>query len=53
MVDRQFTEVDIRRMLHVATSFRRDLEDGRWVVVTRHGRAHWEVIVEPDVEAQI
>ena len=53
MVDRRFTEVDIRRMLHVATRIRRDIEPGRWVVVTRHRRTRWEVIVEPDADVQI
>ena len=53
MGDRRFTEVDVRRMLHVATRLRRDIEPGRWVVVTRHRRARWEVIVEPDADAQM
>ena len=52
MVDRRFTEVEVRRMLHVATRLRRDIEPGRWVAVTRH-RAKWEVIVEPDRDAQM
>jgi len=51
--DRRFTEVDVRRMLHVATRLRRDIEPGRWVAVTRHHRARWEVIVEPDADAQM
>ncbi len=53
MGDRRFTEVDVRRMLHVATRLRRDIEPGRWVAVTRHRRARWEVIVEPDADAQL
>jgi len=53
MVDRRFTEVDVRRMLHVAIRLRRDIEPGRWVAVTRHRRARWEVIVEPDADAQM
>jgi hypothetical protein len=40
-------------MLHVATRLRRDIEPGRWVAVTRHRRARWEVIVEPDGDAQM
>ena len=52
MLDREFTEVDFRRMLEDATSFRRDLVPGRWVIVTRHRRRHWEVIVEPDAIAK-
>ena len=53
MIDRRFTEVDLRRMLQVATRLRRDVVKGRWVVVTRHRRTRWEVIVEPDAEAII
>ena len=51
--DRRFTEVDVRGMLQLATRLRRDIEPGRWVAVTRHRRARWEVIVEPDGDAQM
>ncbi len=47
MEDRRFTEVDLRRMLELATAYRRDVVVGRWVIQTRHGRRAWEVIVEP------
>ncbi len=50
--DRRFTEVDVRQMLEDATNFRRDVEEGRWVVLTRHSRRAWEVIIEPDFDAQ-
>ncbi len=53
MVDRGFTEVDLRRMLEHATRYRRDMVEGRWLIVTRHRRKRWEVIVEPDFEAQL
>lgn len=53
MVDRRFTEVDLRRMLEVATGFRRDVVPGRWVVETRHASAPWEVIVEPDESVHV
>lgn len=49
MADRRFTELDLRRMLDRATSFRRDIIEGRWVIRTRHRRRPWEVIVEPDL----
>jgi hypothetical protein len=52
MVDRRFTEIDLRRMLDRATGYRRDIEPGRWVIVTRHRRQPWEVIVEPDLDAR-
>ncbi len=52
MVDRGFTEVELRHMLERAVSLRRDIVRGRWVVGTRHQRRRWEVIVEPDYEAE-
>ena len=53
MGDRRFTEVDLRRMIERARSYRRDAIEGRWVVATSHRRKPWEVIIEPDVEAQL
>ena len=51
MRDRSFTEVDLRSMLEVATSYRRG-SAGRFVVETRHRRRRWEVVVEPDAGTQ-
>jgi hypothetical protein len=53
MADRRFMEVDLRRMLHVATHHRRDLVEGRWAIETRHRRRRWVVIVEPDDSVQL
>jgi hypothetical protein len=53
MADRRFTEVDLRHMLFRATTYRRDVVEGRWVVVTRHRRQPWEVIIEPDFDAKL
>ena len=53
MVDRQFTEIDLRRMLERALDYRRDIVKGRWIIETRHRRHPWEVIVEPDIDAQL
>ena len=53
MVDRRFTEVDLRRMLEHAAGYHRDIEEGRWVVTVRHRRCAWEVIVEPDETRQL
>jgi hypothetical protein len=47
MEDRQFTEIDLRTMLHVA-GYHPDVIGGRFVVETRHAGRPWEVIVEPD-----
>lgn len=48
MVDRRFTEIDLRRMLSAAKSYQRDVVKGRWLIDTAHRRHHWQVIVEPD-----
>jgi len=53
MLDRRFTELDLRDMLHRARTYRRDIVPGRWVVVTSHRRKGWEVIVEPDIDARV
>jgi hypothetical protein len=53
MVDRRFTEVDLRRMLGRATGYREDVVEGRWVIETRHARRVWEVIVEPEGDRQL
>jgi hypothetical protein len=53
MIDRDFNELAVRRMLTVATAYRADVVSGRWVISTRHRRAPWEVIVEPDAAAQL
>jgi len=50
MLDRQFNEVDLRIMLHEATGFRDNHEEGRFVIETSHGEARWAVIVEPSAE---
>ena len=49
MVDRRFSETDLRSMMEGAVSLREDIEPGRWVVETTHESASWEVIVEPDM----
>jgi hypothetical protein len=41
MEDRAFTELDLRAMLQVATGWRPDVVDGRFVIVTRHGSRVW------------
>jgi hypothetical protein len=52
MVDRQFTEIDLRWMLEHMARLRRDILEGRWVAEARHRGRDWEVIVEPDFESQ-
>lgn len=53
IADRDFNEVEVRRMLAAATTIRPDVVPGRWIAATRHRRAAWEVIVEPDADAQL
>ena len=53
MVDRRFTEVELRRMMERAQRYQRDVVKGRWVIASRHRGHRWEVIVEPDFEAEI
>lgn len=48
MIDRRFSETDLRLMMTRATGYREDYESGRWVVETHHESQPWEVIVEPD-----
>jgi len=53
MIDRQFSEVDLRRMLEYATDLREDVVEGRWVAQARHQRQSWEVILESDFVARV
>lgn len=48
MVDRRFSEVDLRSMMASAVELREDAEPGRWLVETSHESRPWEMIVEPD-----
>ena len=53
MVDRAFTEADLRLMMETADGCREDYEEGRWVVETTHDAGPGEVIVEPDPDDQV
>lgn len=53
MIDRRFTEVDLRRMLQYATGCHRDIVEGRWVIEATFRKWPWEVIVEPDFQAKL
>ncbi len=53
MVDRQFTEADLRLMLENATGYRQNQEEGRFVVETRHEGRAWALIVEPSPEDEV
>lgn len=47
MLDRSFSETDLRTMLDDATNVMRDKEPGRWAVTTVFNAERWEVILEP------
>jgi hypothetical protein len=53
VVDRRFTEVDLRRTLGVAQGVRPDGVPGRWVAECRFRRRGWEIVLEPDAEAEL
>jgi len=53
MVDRGFSETDLRSMMHAAAGCQEADQPGRWVVATTHGGRSWEVIVEPDSEDRL
>jgi hypothetical protein len=53
MVDRSFSDVELREMMQVAGGYHPDVVEGRWVIETRHKRRNWEVIVEPDQAAKL
>jgi hypothetical protein len=48
MLDRRFSETDLRTMLEEARHFRPGIQPGRWVIEAHDARGSWEVIVEPD-----
>jgi hypothetical protein len=47
MIDRRFSETDLRTMLADASDIAPNKETGRWTVTSRHQGVLWEVIVEP------
>jgi hypothetical protein len=53
MVDRSFSETDLRLMLDSATGYHEDVVEGRWVIESKHDGRDWEIIVEPVVESSL
>lgn len=53
MIDRGFSETDLRAMMETAAGFREDAEPGRWVIETTHDSSPWQVIVEPDADENL
>ena len=48
MLDRGFSEVDLRLMMEMAISLNEGREPGRWIVETAHDSRPWRIIFEPD-----
>ena len=48
MIDRDFSEAELRLMVEVADGLRPGSSLGRWIVETTHHGDEWEVVVEPD-----
>jgi Ser/Thr protein kinase RdoA (MazF antagonist) len=48
MIDRDFSEAELRLMVEVADGLRPGSSLGRWIVETTHHGDVWEVVVEPD-----
>jgi hypothetical protein len=48
MIDRDFSEAELRLMMEVANSLRPGRSLERWTVETVHHGDAWEVVVEPD-----
>ena len=53
MVDRHFSEVDLRLMMEQAIGFRENDQPGRWIVETKHENQPWEIIIEPDYDDRL
>ncbi len=48
MIDRGFSEIELRQMLESATGYSQSFDLSRFVVASRHDGRVWNVIVEPD-----
>lgn len=48
IIDRGFSEVDLRAMIGGASGLHEDEYPGRWAIESEHDSIPWEVIVEPD-----
>ncbi|MBC8554485.1 MAG: DUF4258 domain-containing protein [Candidatus Brocadiales bacterium] len=53
MIQRSFTEIELREMFDRATSLQPGKEIGRYVAVSTLGTDNWEIILEPDFEEKL
>ena len=52
MIDRGFSEVEVRSMMKRAEAVRPEREPGRFVVEAQHLGGRWRLIVEPDPDRE-
>jgi hypothetical protein len=52
MLDRGFSELDLRTMLEHSKDYKKDVVEGRWIIMTSHRRRKWEIIIEPDFKTK-
>jgi hypothetical protein len=53
MLDRDFSEVELRTMLEDAQGLEPDVEVGRWLVRSWHDGWTWEIVLEPDASTRM
>ena len=53
MVDRDFTEVELRQMMEQASGYRPDFIEDRYLIETTHEGRLWHMVVEPDEELRL
>jgi len=53
IVDREFSEIDLRIMIENASGCIRNKVKGRWLIKTKHKKKSWEIIIVPDFEEKV
>lgn len=53
MIDRGFSQTDLREMLELADGFQVDADPDRFAIFTHREQVQWVVIVEPDQDANV
>ena len=53
MEEREFTELELRRMIDLATSITPGRVPGRFLVATRFQGTPWSIVLEPDSDERL
>ena len=53
MLDRDFTEVELRELLQRATDLQSARQEGRWYVLAQEPRGQWKIVLEPETESKL